>query len=159
MRPGVSIRAAVAEDVDGVVALEWKVPEAPHWSEAEYRSILEDGHHGVKRCLLVAEEHGALLGFVVGKVVGAARVAELESVVVAASARRVGMGRALCEAVIEWCCGQGAVSMELEVRAANSGAQALYEGLGFTVEGIRKRYYREPEEDAVLMRLDLGGCG
>lgn len=159
MRRGISIRAAVAEDVDDVVALERAVPEAPHWSESAYRAIVEDGRSGVKRCLMVALDDGALVGFAVGKVVAAARLAELESVVVAAPARRLGAGRALCEAVIEWCRRQGATSMELEVRAASNGARALYEELGFAVEGIRQGYYRDPEEDAVLMRLNLEGCG
>ncbi len=108
---------------------------------------------------MVALDDGALVGFAVGKVVAAARLAELESVVVAAPARRLGAGRALCEAVIEWCRRQGATSMELEVRAASNGARALYEELGFAVEGIRQGYYRDPEEDAVLMRLNLEGCG
>ena len=46
--------------------------------------------------------------------------------------------------------------MELEVRAGSVGAIALYEGLGFVVVGRRRGYYREPVEDALLMRLELG---
>ena len=70
------------------------------------------------------------------------------------AARRMGVGRALCEAVIDWCKGQSA-ALELEVRAGSEGAIALYEGLGFVVTGRRGGYYREPAEDAVLMHLDL----
>jgi ribosomal-protein-alanine N-acetyltransferase len=47
-------------------------------------------------------------------------------------------------------------ALELEVRAGSGGAIALYAGLGFVVAGRRAGYYREPEEDALLMRLDLG---
>ena len=98
-----------------------------------------------------------MISFAVGKVIGigSESSAELESVAVAASARRAGVGRALCAAVIDWCRAQGAQAIELEVRAASSGAIALYSGLGFVVEGRRPRYYREPMDDAVLMRLKL----
>ena len=65
------------------------------------------------------------------------------------------MGRSLCEAVVRWCREQGAVEMELEVRAGSSGAIALYTGLGFIVVGRRAGYYRDPNEDAVLMQLKL----
>jgi ribosomal-protein-alanine N-acetyltransferase len=43
----------------------------------------------------------------------------------------------------------------LEVRASNEGARALYRGAGFTEDGLRRRYYSDPEEDAVLMSLNL----
>jgi ribosomal-protein-alanine N-acetyltransferase len=45
--------------------------------------------------------------------------------------------------------------MQLEVRAGGAGAIALYEGLGFTVTGRRRGYYREPAEDALLMEMEL----
>jgi ribosomal-protein-alanine N-acetyltransferase len=61
----------------------------------------------------------------------------------------------LCAAVVDWCRGQGAAVLELEVRAGSGGTIALYSGLGFVVTGQRKEYYRGPVEDALLMRLDL----
>jgi ribosomal-protein-alanine N-acetyltransferase len=156
------IRAGNAGDLVGVVRLERATPEAPHWAEGEYAEIVSsDGSAEavVRRCLFVAEAKGGLLGFAVGKVVvsGALRLAELESVAVSASARRVGVGRALCEAVIYWCKDQGATEMELEVRARGVGAIALYKALGFAVVGQRDGYYREPTEDALLMQLRLAG--
>jgi ribosomal-protein-alanine N-acetyltransferase len=45
--------------------------------------------------------------------------------------------------------------VELEVRAESGGAIALYTGLGFTVTGRRPKYYQNPPDHAVLMRLDL----
>ena len=83
------------------------------------------------------------------------RIAELESVVVAANARRAGIGRALCRAVLAWSRSQGATELVLEVRAASSAAVALYAGLGFTLTARRPRYYRDPDDDALLMRMDL----
>jgi [ribosomal protein S18]-alanine N-acetyltransferase len=153
---GIRVRVATVADLAGVVEMERKIVEAPHWPEGEYFSIANaDGP--VKRCLLVAEAEGRLLGFAVGKVIssGSKGVGELESVAVDSAARRGGAGRALCEAVIDWCRRRGAGVMELEVRAGCDGAIALYDGLGFVVVGRRKGYYREPAEDALLMKLEF----
>jgi ribosomal-protein-alanine N-acetyltransferase len=97
---------------------------------------------------------GGVVGFAVGKVIDGGP-AELESVAVDEAARRSGMGRALCGAVMAWCHTQGATEMELEVRAGSVGAIALYEGLGFCMVGRRAGYYRDPVEDALLMRREL----
>jgi ribosomal-protein-alanine N-acetyltransferase len=45
----------------------------------------------------------------------------------------------------------GARSATLEVRESNRAARALYEALGFTVEGVRRNYYDAPREDAVIL--------
>ncbi len=147
------VRAGLVGDLAGVVALERATVEAPHWAEAEYAAAVNGGEDSVRRCLFVAEAEGSLIGFAVGKVVG--DVAELESVAVDLGARREGVGRALCRAVIAWCERQGATAVELEVRAASEGAISLYRGLGFVLVGRRPGYYQGPVDDAVLMRLDL----
>lgn len=149
------VRAAVASDIAAVFALEQEIAEAPHWSESDYAVILSGD--GLRRCLFVAEIGGELAGFAVGKVIEAERetLAELESVAVRGDSRRRGVGQSLCHAVAEWCRVQGAAVIELEVRAANSGAIALYERLGFEPVGRRRGYYREPVDDALLMRLKL----
>jgi [ribosomal protein S18]-alanine N-acetyltransferase len=149
----VCVREAGAADLAGVLALERDVAEAPHWAEAMYREIVLEG--GVRRCLFVAEAEGLLLGFAVGAVMGSGDSAELESVAVRGEAQRRGVGRALCDAVADWCRLQGATALELEVRAASAGAIALYGGMGFATVGRRRGYYREPVDDAVLMRLKL----
>ena len=145
------VRAAVLDDLAGVVALERAVSEAPHWAERDYAEIVAGS--GVRRCLFVAESAGELVGFAVGKAV--ADLGELESVAVRSDARRSGTGWALCGVVVEWCRAHGAKALELEVRAASAGALALYERLGFERVGLRRGYYREPVDDAVLMRLKL----
>jgi ribosomal-protein-alanine N-acetyltransferase len=151
-----TIRPGGAVDLEAVIRLERATAEAPHWAESEYAAMLVPASGAVRR-FFVAEGELGVIGFAVGKVIGigSESSAELESVAVAASARRAGVGRALCAAVIDWCLAQGAQAIELEVRAASSGAIALYSGLGFVVEGRRPGYYREPMDDAVLMRLKL----
>jgi len=158
---GPRVRAAEAADVGRVVALERGIAEAPHWAEAEYAAMVDVGKAGsaVRRCFFVAEAEGRLVGFAVGKVIGSSEgLGELESVAVEAVARRGGVGKALCAAVGGWCREWGAARLELEVRAGSAGAISLYAGLGFEVVGRRVGYYREPVEDALLMRLDLRGA-
>jgi ribosomal-protein-alanine N-acetyltransferase len=70
----------------------------------------------------------------------------------------MGAGRVLCRAVIEWCQSLNAGHILLEVRASNIAAIGLYGSLGFVKESRRKRYYQDPEEDAVMMCFDLRQC-
>jgi len=149
----VCVRAGVAGDLAEVIALERTTAEAPHWAEAEYVAVIAGSGGYVRRCLFVAEAKGVVIGFAVGKVAG--DLAELESVAVDLQARRGGVGRTLCGAVIDWCVEAGATAVELEVRAASGGAIGLYRGLGFIAVGQRPGYYSGPIDDAVLMRLDL----
>lgn len=148
------VRAAREEDLAAVLMLERGMVEAPHWTEAQYREILQQ----TTRCFFVAEMTGEIVGFAVGSAMMAV-AAELESVAVRPDWRRAGVGRALCEAVIGWSRAQDAAEMELEVRAGGSGPIALYRSLGFLEVGRRPNYYRDPMEDAVLMRLDLEVSG
>ena len=153
------IRAAVTGDLESVLALEREIDTLPHWRIADYLGALPSLHRdyrsgGICRCFFVAEMGSTVTGFAVGKVMGA--LAELESVGVAERLRRSGVGRALCAAVIEWSERIGALQVELEVRSRSAGPMALYERLGFVAVGRRAQYYREPVDDAVLMRLDLG---
>ncbi len=148
-----SVRAGVAGDLAAVMMLERATAEAPHWGEAEYVAAIRGGGDYVRRRLFVAEAEATVIGFAVGKVAG--DIAELESVAVDLRMRRGGIGRALCEAVIAWCQEERATAVELEVRAASEGAIGLYRGLGFVPVGQRPRYYSEPVDDAVLMRLGL----
>ena len=65
--------------------------------------------------------------------------------------RRQGVGGALLRAALDAAARRGAVEAVLEVRAGNLPAQRMYERFGFVVVGDRKRYYREPVEDARIM--------
>jgi len=152
-----TVRLAGVADLETVIQLERATKEAPHWAEAEYVAMLVPASGAVRRCLFVAEGELGLIGFAVGKVIGidSESSSELENVAVSSDARRAGVGRMLCAAVIDWCRAQGAAAIELEVRSASAGAIALYSGLGFVAEGRRSGYYQAPLDDAVLMWLKL----
>jgi len=156
MREVFKIRPAEVADLGAICALERATPTAPHWPRGAYDAILAAEIFSPRRCLFAALPEGKpqVLGFAVG-IVHPAGDSELESVAVAESARRGGIGTALCAAVAEWCHCQGARELLLEVRASSAGAIALYTRLGFAAVGRRPRYYRQPDDDAVVMRLLL----
>jgi [ribosomal protein S18]-alanine N-acetyltransferase len=143
-------RRASVEDLAAIMAIERGCAEGAHWSEAAWRGALEgEGNRGV----FVAEGQGAVVGFVVVGEVG--DVAEMEAVAVIVGARRQGIGRGLCGRAMEWAAGRGAGTMQLEVRAANVAALRMYRGMGFVEQGLRRGYYRDPVDDAVLMEKRL----
>jgi [ribosomal protein S18]-alanine N-acetyltransferase len=69
--------------------------------------------------------------------------------------RRQGLATALMRYLIAEARGQGAARTFLEVRRSNVAAQQLYERLGFTVAAVRRNYYTQPEEDALVLTLSL----
>lgn len=149
----VTIAPARVEDLSAILALERASPEAPHWTEAQYREILSPAPNALERVLLTASSPAGIVGFAVVKLAGSAE-AELETIAVAPANRRGGIGRALGAAIIARTWQRGARQMALEVRASSEAAIALYRSLGFVVTGRRPRYYALPEEDAVLMRFE-----
>lgn len=102
---------------------------------------------------LVAEEAGEILGYC-----GFLYVldeAEIPNVCVKASARRQGTGRKMLEVLITEAKKLGITVLYLEVRESNEAAKALYTSLGFLPDGIRKNFYEQPQENAVLMSKTL----
>jgi RimJ/RimL family protein N-acetyltransferase len=83
-------------------------------------------------------------------------VADL-GLMVAAGARRQGIGRALLEQAVAWAQEVGVRKLELHVFPHNDAAIALYDGFGFEREGYRKAHYRRGRDfvDAILMAYDI----
>ncbi len=75
----------------------------------------------------------------------------INSLAVAREWRRRGLARALLHVVLRDAAAAGAAGATLEVRDSNDAARALYEGLGFRVEAVRRDYYRDPREDALIL--------
>jgi ribosomal-protein-alanine N-acetyltransferase len=131
------------------MALEKHAAAAAHWSREQYEKALGSD----VRSVLVLEERFGVEGFLVGRRVDAEW--EVENVAIASSARRRGLGTRLVGEFLNLARTRGAQSIYLEVRESNRGARRLYEKWAFVESGRRKSYYRDPEEDAVLYRLDL----
>ena len=85
------------------------------------------------------------------------REAEIQTIAVAPSARRHGLGRTLMETLLAEARVRGARQVFLEVRADNPHARALYDSLGFDQIGVRKKYYQPDGVDAEVMRLTFTG--
>lgn len=81
--------------------------------------------------------------------------AEIASVCVDPAYRRLGGGTKLLQTLLRQARLSGAQNVYLEVRISNQAAQKLYRGAGFECIGVRKRYYTNPLEDAVLMRCEI----
>jgi ribosomal-protein-alanine acetyltransferase len=94
-----------------------------------------------------------VVGFAVVAVV--AGEAELETIAVAADGQRRGVGGWLLRALVDELKTAQVSELNLEVRASNQMALGFYRKQGFEEAGRRPRYYADPEEDAVLMRLRL----
>jgi ribosomal-protein-alanine N-acetyltransferase len=146
------VRPLRAGDVEPVFELERRTEDAAHWSEEEYLRMVEPpAARGVQRIACVAVVQGGVVGFAAGRVV--LNEAEIENVAVELAYRRRGVAASLVRGLLEECRRKKASVVRLEVRESNVAAQALYAAAGFTQEARRERYYRSPEEAAlVLMR-------
>jgi [ribosomal protein S18]-alanine N-acetyltransferase len=143
-----TIRPAREDDVPRLLELQAASPEAAQWGPEQYWSAIS-GQIPL-RCL-VAEGDGAVVGMIVfrGPLAGEAEILNLA---VAPDWRRQGIGAALIRAA----CEQPA-DLFLEVRRSNRGGIAFYRRCGFLEAGCRKDYYRNPPEDAIVMKRAAGG--
>jgi len=75
----------------------------------------------------------------------------INSLAVEERVRRQGIARRLLDQVVRDAIAEGARMATLEVRQSNAAARALYEGLGFRIEGVRRNYYQDPREDGLIL--------
>ena len=94
-----------------------------------------------------------IAGFIVTRIV--ADEVHINNVAVRPEFRGQHIGSELLRHALHQAQQRGATVARLEVRAGNQAAQRLYRHCGFEVDGRRKKYYREPTEDALLMSLVL----
>ncbi|WP_367924435.1 ribosomal protein S18-alanine N-acetyltransferase [uncultured Ruthenibacterium sp.] len=140
-----AVRGMRPEDAAVAAALEATVPDS--WSEESIRQTLAQGH------CCVAEAEGRIAGLCLcGLVLDEASV---YAVTVDASFRRQGIARAMLSWMFSHLASQGAKRVYLEVRSQNVPARALYKALGFCEAGLRRGFYRNPADDAVLMTKEL----
>lgn len=81
--------------------------------------------------------------------------AEIENICVSPDMRRNGIGETLMQKMIQTALTEKASVIFLEVRAGNTPARALYQKLGFKELYVRKGYYKDPTDDAIIMQLTL----
>ena len=141
------LRPMVEADIPHVAAIERASFRSP-WPDETFSDLL--AHPGT--CMLVAADDGGnVAGYAAAWFAG--RVGHLGDLAVAPSERRRGIATRLVRAVVRECRSAGARELLLEVRESNGSAQRLYAEMGFEDAGRRTGYYRDPPEDAVVMRL------
>ncbi len=138
--------AAGPEDVTAVEALQRR-SFTNAWGAESIRWELE--HTDVARLYVARGPGGALVGYCACWMVF--DELHINSLAVEDAWRRRGVARQLLRRVIGDSVGVGARSATLEVRQSNTPARKLYEGFGFKVEAVRRDYYQEPREDALML--------
>jgi ribosomal-protein-alanine N-acetyltransferase len=123
------------------------------WTQNVFQSELELARRG-DRHYLVARSGTEVVGyaglmFVVGD-------AHVTNIAVHADRQRSGVATRLLAELAWEAIARGCEAMTLEVRATNTGAQALYRSFGFAPAGVRKRYYENTEDAIVMWRHDIG---
>ena len=148
------IRRMTAADLSRVIVIAGSLRQAPQWPRAVYETAVDSGT-APKRIALVAEDaaSGAMAAYAVARF--APPEAELETLAVSFEFQRRGVARQLFEALAAELRRESVSEVVLEVRVSNQPAQALYQSLGFNEVGGRRRYYADPVEDAVVMRMKL----
>jgi [ribosomal protein S18]-alanine N-acetyltransferase len=140
-----------------MIDLERQSPSAAHWSRSQYDALFVTASgQPSERLAWVAEDESAAAGiyaFLVARRVDAEW--ELENIVVAGTARGRGVGTLLLQELVAHAKAERGSRIFLEVRESNQGARALYRKSGFEETGLRKGYYTNPKEGAVLCRLRL----
>jgi ribosomal-protein-alanine N-acetyltransferase len=155
------IRAMQSEDLAQVQAIDRYSFTLP-WPESAYRHEIEDNR--LSLCLVAAAQEPGGEAQIVSLIVVWLILDEAHIATIATHPdyRHQGVARALLAVALRQSIQRGAKSATLEVRASNIHAQALYHQFGFDIVGRRRRYYRDNQEDALLMTvssLDEIYCG
>ena len=145
------IRAITHDDVLSIRALEQRSETAAHWAQREYDALfVPDAPARIALVAASESDVAQLYGFVIVRC--APGDWEIENLVVAQEHQRLGIGTKLIQELLHRAqC--AATSVLLEVRESNFAARRLYEKLGFSEQGRRSNYYRDPAEDALLLRI------
>ena len=133
--------------VPQVAALE-KICFSDPWSEKSIASELDNP----LSCWLVSLEGETVTGYVGSQTV--LDQTDMMNIAVHPDFRRQGIARALIGALTQALKKRGSRALMLEVRASNTPARTLYETLGFAPVGVRRNYYRNPREDALILRKE-----
>lgn len=145
MNESITVRPMVMTDVDGVMAVEQDSFLTP-WSRSAFEEELAQNR--LAR-YIVAVENDEIVGYAGTWLV--INEAHVTNVAVSGQRRREGIGRLLMQKLMELARENDMESMTLEVRVSNSAARHLYQQLGFVEAGIRKNYYSETKEDALIL--------
>ena len=138
------IRKSVPADSAEIAAAESLIFSDP-WSERDINDTISTTGG---MCYSVISD-GKLVGYILGRII--APEGEIYRIAVLPSHRRRGIAYRLLDYAVKCERGNGLESLFLEVREQNTPARKLYSSYGFREIGIRKNYYRNPDDNAVIM--------
>lgn len=137
------------EDIDAICALEIKCFSTP-WSRQAFEQELSSNKLAV---YMVLELEGVITAY--GGFWTIVDEAHITNIAVDPDKRRRGLGQKLVQGMIDQIRSMDMMTATLEVRDSNIAARALYSGFGFKDAGRRPNYYTHPNEDAIIMWLQL----
>ena len=140
------IRNMCEIDLKRVHEIECSIFSIP-WTEADFRNSIKDNNN----IYLIVEEQDLIVAYC--GLWGIAGEGQINNVAVVKNYRGLGTGRLMIEKMLELGRKQGLEVFTLEVRISNLSAIALYRKLGFRDAGVRKNFYEEPTDDALIMWL------
>ncbi|SDI26419.1 [SSU ribosomal protein S18P]-alanine acetyltransferase [Alteribacillus persepolensis] len=143
------IRFMEESDIEGVLRVEHDAFQMPWTRYAFVNEIINNqfAHY------LVAEQKNEIVGYCGVWVI--IDEAHITNIAVHSSYRGQKIGEMLLTNALDMAYAYGAKTMTLEVRVSNAAAQSLYKKLGFQAGGIRKRYYTDNHEDALVMWVNI----
>jgi ribosomal-protein-alanine N-acetyltransferase len=147
MAQDIIVRRILPSDVPAMLGILGECPEAASWSADSLLQVASTG------LAWIAHQSEDACGFLIGQI--AADEFEILNLAVALRHRRHGIASKLVEVALEFSRVAGISRAYLEVRASNTPAISLYRRHGFAECGRRPRYYRSPEEDAILLSVNL----
>lgn len=142
----IHIRRMEKTDVDSVIKIEAKAYGEHHWSKESFMNELSND---LARYYAAFDNENNLVGYA-----GCWQILEevhITNIAVSPDFRRNGIGEQLLRKIIDDCYENKAKYITLEVRVSNIPAIGLYEKYGFKSLGVRKGYYQNNNEDALIM--------
>lgn len=143
-----NFRPMLEEDLEQVVEIEKTSMPSP-WS----KELFEEELHREAAHYFVLEVEGKVAGYM--GYWEAPQEAHIINLAIGPDFRKKGLGFQMMDYCMEYARKRGAGLATLEVRQSNEAAQALYEKMGFRTVAIRKQYYSDNQEDAIVMIKEM----
>ena len=142
------IRKIGENDIEAIASLESEI-FSDSWSEKSIKETYENQN----ACILGAYKEGALAGYVIFYYV--LDEGEIARIAVSPQYRRQGVADQIFAGLLDFCAEKSIERILLDVRISNEPAIAFYRKSGFVEDGIRKNFYENPKEDALLMSVSV----
>ena len=142
------IRKISENDIEAIAALESEI-----FSDAWSAKSIKETYENQNACILGAYKEGTLAGYVIFYYV--LDEGEIARIAGSPQYRRQGVAEQIFAGLLDFCTEKSIERILLDVRISNEPAIAFYRKSGFAEDGIRKNFYENPKEDALLMSVSV----